>query len=91
MPRVANHGNREQGRNMIEQIPLHLQPERNPGLYEANRLCGVCRAVLSRNNPRTTCAPCQLAAMPASELIAEVLDSMEITPMPSIEDMYPAA
>jgi hypothetical protein len=74
---------------MIEHIPLRDQPDRNPGLYEANRHCGVCSCALSRNNPRSTCAPCQLAAMPAAELIAEALDSMEITPMP--EDMFPAA
>lgn len=63
---------------MIEQIPEHLQPQRNPGLYEAGRLCGVCRAVLSRNNPRTKCAPCQLAAMPAAEVIAETLDNPDL-------------
>ena len=71
---------------MVEKIPQHLQPERNPGLYEANRPCRACSAVLSRNNPRDICAPCQLASMPAAELIAETLNSMEITPMPDLPD-----
>ena len=69
---------------MIERIPQHLQPKRNPGLYEANRPCRVCRCVLSQNNPRDICAPCQLAAMPAAERIVETLDSMDITPPPDL-------
>ena len=71
---------------MIERIPPEDQPARNPGLYEADRHCGVCSAVLNRNNPRERCAPCQLAAMPAAELIAEAPNSMEITPMPDLPD-----
>jgi hypothetical protein len=80
---------------MIERIPLTDQPERNPGPYEADRHCGVCSAVLSRNNPGPRCAPCQLAAMPEAELVLEamnrVTDAMDITPMPTVEDMYPPA
>ena len=71
---------------MIEHVPLRYQPDRDPGPYEANRPCGVCSAVLSRNNPRDICAPCQLAAMPAAELIADTLDRMDITPMPDLPD-----
>ena len=54
---------------MIETIPQHLLPERDPGIYEAGRTCSVCHCLLSRNNPRNRCAPCQLAAMPECEVI----------------------
>jgi hypothetical protein len=67
---------------MIEHIPPEDQPKRSPGLYEAKRLCRVCRCVLSQNNPHERCAPCQLAAMPTAELIAESLDSKDITLKP---------
>jgi len=70
---------------MIEQIPKHLLPERNPGAYPQGRACR-CGCVLSRNNPGPLCQPCSLDVMPAAELIAETLNSMEITPMPDLPD-----
>lgn len=53
---------------MIETIPLHLQPERDPGPYPKDRAC-PCGAILNRNNPGDRCAPCQLASMPECEVI----------------------
>lgn len=51
---------------MIIELPI---PDRNPGMYAADRVCPVCAAVLSRNNPGPRCRPCQLAAMPECEVI----------------------
>ena len=56
---------------MIIQLPT---AERNPGPYDAQRECRVCGCFLNRSNPHSRCAPCQLAAMPDSEVLAEVLD-----------------
>ena len=70
---------------MIEQIPKHLLPERNPGAYPPGRACS-CGTILNTSNPGPSCAPCQLASMPAAELIADTLDRMEITPMPDLPD-----
>jgi hypothetical protein len=70
---------------MIEHIPLEDQPERNPGAYPHGRAC-CCGTKLNRNNPGPSCHSCQLAAMPSAELIAETLNSMEITPMPDLPD-----
>ena len=67
---------------MIEQIPAHLLPERNPGPYPAGRTCSHarCQTVLNRNNPGPRCEAHKLAAMPEVELIAETLDRIEQYP-----------
>jgi hypothetical protein len=70
---------------MIERIPPQDQPDRNPGAYPQGRACS-CGAILRTTNPGPRCAPCSLASMPAAELIANTLNSMEITPMPDLPD-----
>ena len=56
----------------IVHIPISV--ERDPGPFPANRPCPDCGAYLNRSNSGPRCAPCQLAAMPDAEVIAEVLD-----------------
>lgn len=51
---------------MIIHLPI---PDRDPGPFPAERRCVSCRCFLSRNNPRGRCAPCELAAMPACEVV----------------------
>lgn len=55
---------------IIEHIPLHLQPQPNPGIFPEGRRCSDCECFLSRNNPRSLCAPCQLASMPVCEVLS---------------------
>ena len=61
---------------MVEKIPTAYLPQPDPGPYEPGRVCSHarCGCLLSRNNPGPKCAPCQLASMPAEELVAEVID-----------------
>lgn len=54
---------------MIIQIPKRHMPVRDPGPYPKDRVCSSCPTVLNRNNNTDMCAPCQLAAMPACEVI----------------------
>jgi hypothetical protein len=51
---------------MIIELPI---PDRNPGPYERKRPCADCGAFLLTTNPGPYCAPCELAAMPACEVI----------------------
>lgn len=60
---------------MIETIPQHLQPVRDPGPYEPGRVCVHARCItrLHRNNPGPHCE------RHTPEAMAEVLN---LTPPP---------
>jgi len=56
---------------LIIQIPLSLQPQRDPGPYELGRRCDACAAYLSRVNPGALCSPCWEARLPEAERMDE--------------------
>ena len=58
---------------MIEQIPKHLLPSRNPGPYPFGRVCqhAHCLTRLNTSNPGPLCLRHQLLSMPECERMDE--------------------